>query len=487
MSPQAQRSPSAVGSSPATGGFIQKVAVNPQPHSIAIEITLSAPFLPAATRIENPDRLVFDFPGFKIQTENRRIAINSGPVRSLRTALFQQDPPIARVVVDLNGPANFDLKSAGNKVVIEVPLSEAASGPADSVRSAALVEKRSNADDTPRATPAPPSEPGIAAPTRAARPTAYSLQATAKRLQLPQLQNLEDKAQAGDPEAETTLALAFHWATLLKRDDEEALRLLHKAADQDFMAAQESLGIFSEMGFGMPKPAPDEAIDWYMKAAKQGSLDAATNLALMYADGVGIPKDPGQAVRWFRRAAEGGDPTAEYNLALIYGKGKGVPPDQQESLRWLTAAADHNLVPANLDLAAFYLHPPDQTAADPARAVRYYERAANLGSAPAEAMLGDMYANGALGKPDSTQASNWYRKAAEQGLPQGQFRLGRLLAGNKRSRNDRISAYMWLTLSAVSIKESTSALTDLRQSMSANEIHEAERQVDTWRDAHQNR
>lgn len=484
---RAQTSSPPTDSSPATIGVIQRVAVSSQPHSIAIEITLSAPFLPTGTRIENPDRLVFDFPGFKLQKENRKIPVNQGPVRTLRTALFQQDPPIARIVVDLNGPANFDIKSAGNKVVIDVPLAEAASGPADSILPAALVERKSNADEPSPSAPAPPSEPGIAAPTSLSRPTAYSLQAKAKLLKLPQLQSLEDKAQAGDPEAETLLALAFHGATLLKRDDEEALRLLHKAADQGFMPAQESLGIFSEMGIGMPQPAPAEALEWYTKAAKQGSLDAATNIALMYSDGIGIPKDPTQAVTWFRQAAEGGDPTAQYNLALIYGKGKGVPQDQKESMRWLTAAADHNLVPAILDLAAVCLHPPDQTPADPTRAVHYYEKAANLGSAPAEAMLGDIYANGALGKPDSLQAAKWYRKSAEQGLPQGQFRLGRMLAGNKRSRSDRISAYKWLTLAAVSVKESTPVLDDLRPSMSTDEIHEAERQVDAWRDAHQNR
>lgn len=320
-------------------------------------------------------------------------------------------------------PTDASSAAAGMIKDIDVNLfAEASSVPADSIRPSALVEKDEE-QETQSGRPQTQAGPVIAAPIAASRPSAYSLQAKAKALKLEDLQSLENKAIAGDPEAETTLALAYHEAVLLKRDNAEALRLLHRAADQGFMAAQESLGIFSEAGIGMKQPAPAEALDWYKKAAQQGSLDAATNIALMYADGIGIPKDVAQAVIWFRQAAEGGDATAQYNLALIYGRGKAVPRDYKESVRWLTAAADQNVLGATLDLAAFYLHPPDGTAADISRAILYYEKAADLGSAPAQAMLGDIFANGAQGKPDYEQAVKWYRKAAEQGQPDAEFGL----------------------------------------------------------------
>ncbi len=444
---------------------IESINVTPRSEGVAIEITLGAPFIPEGTSLSNPDRLVFDFPGFKLQSENRHISVNSGPVRSVRTAQFQQNPPIARVVLDLNTPANFKVNSTGNNLVIEI------------LHSSGAVDKK----DEPSALS---TSSGPAAPSSLSRPTAYTLQAKAKTLQLQQLQALEDKAQTGDPESETLLALAYHGATLLRRDDEQALLLLHKAADKGFMAAQESLGIFSEMGIGMDKPAPAEAIDWYTRAAKQGSLDAATNIALMYSDGIGIPKDPAQALTWFRQAADGGDATAQYNLALIYRNGKGVPPDEKESARWLTAAADQNLFPAMMDLAAHSLHPSDGTPADAARAIHYYEKAANLGSAGAAATLGDIFANGAVGNPDSAQAVKWYEKAADQGMPQAQFRLGQLLARNKQSRNNRIAACKWLTLAADSVKESSALVTDLKKAMSPDEIQKADQQVEAWRDAH---
>src|SRR5579885_1253527 len=452
---------------------IERLSVTPAANGLAIEVALSAPFFPEGQRLANPDRLVFDFPGFKLRTQNQRIPVNRGQVRTLRTAMFQQDPPTARIVIDLNAPAAFNIKPAGNHVIIEFP----SSGPAS-------VGETHPSSPTNEKDASTPTQPSLAAPVSTVRPTAYSLQAKAKTLQLQQLQALEDKAQSGDPESETLLALAYHGATLLRRDDAQALVLLHKAADQGFMAAQESLGIFSEMGIGMEKPAPAEAIDWYTKAAEQGSLDAATNMALMYSDGVGIPKNSAQALTWFRKAADGGDATAQYNLALIYRNGKGVSPDQKESERWLTAAADQNLFPAMMDLAAQSLHPSDGTPTDPARAVHYYEKAANLGSAAAAMNMGDIFANGTLGDPDTAQALKWYEKAADQGMPQAQFRLGQLLAQNKQSRANRIAGCKWLTLASDSIKESSTPLADLQKSMTRDEIQKAEQQAESWRDAH---
>jgi TPR repeat protein len=405
---------------------VEHADVTLTPNGLTIEIALSAPFLPQGMPVTNPDRLVFDFPGFTLPAGNRQMPINNGPVRRFRAALFQSDPPITRIVVDLKEPVNFDVKSVGNKVVIEIPFSKASSVPAASAPPSASIEKKAEKKKdqaTLDRRADTPSQPVIAVPNQLSSASAYKLQDKAKDLRLEDLQSLEEKSDAGDPEAETLLALALHSGTLLRRDDAEALRLLRKAADQGSMAAQESLGIFSAMGIGMEQPAPTEALEWYKKAAQQGSLDAATNIGLMYADGIGVPKDPAQAMIWFRKAAEGGDATAQYNLALTYGRGKEVPQDYKEAVRWLTAAADQKVVPATLDLAAFYLHPPDGTPADVARSIHYYEKAAALGSVPAEVTLGNIFANGAQGKPDYEKAVTWYSKAADQGQPDAQFGL----------------------------------------------------------------
>lgn len=454
---QAQ-TPTSVDSSPARRGAVEHADITVNPNGLTIEITLSTPFLPQGVPVENPDRLVFDFPGFTLPAGNRQQLVNNGPVRKFRAAMFQSDPPITRIVVDLKEPVTFDVKSVGNKVVITIPFSKGTPASAEAKLPPVSAEKLPPAptekklekkDEAPPSIAPTPPKPVVAAPHPVSTAGAYKLQDKAKNLRLQDLQSLERKAAAGDPEAETTLALALHQATLLKRDDAEALRLLHKAADQGSMAAQESLGIFSQMGIGMEKPAPAEALEWYKKAAQQGSLDAATNIALMYDDGKGIPKDPAQAMIWFRKAAEGGDATAQYNLALKYGRGNEVPPDYKESLRWLTAAADQNVIPAILDLASFYLHPRDRTPRDVGRAISYYKKAADLGNIPAQAKLGDIFASGAeQGKPDYVQAVAWYRKAAEQGQPDAQFGLALRYSLGQGVPVDPEEALRWFTAAA---------------------------------------
>ena len=411
-------------SSSAATATVGKVDVSPRTNGLVIDVALSARVAPTTDRLANPERLVFDFPGCELAGGNRHIPVNTGPVRDLRLSQLSLHPPVARIVVDSKVPVDFVVKPAGNTVAIEITFPKAASGPAaspsQSLPQSHPVDKKHTASTGGASKQHAPTIAGSAAHSRV---NAYSLQAKAKALNIADLQPLENKAEAGDPEAETTLGLAYHEGVLLNRNDAEALRLLHKAADQRFMAAEESLGIFSEAGVGMERPSPAEALEWYKKAVRQGSLDAATNIGLMYAEGRGIPKNPAEAVIWLRKAAEGGDAAAQYNLALIYDRGNGISKDEKESIRWLTAAAEQNVVPALLDLANPYMHPPASTSADVDRAIPYYKKAAELGSARAQAILGTIYAKGLHGQPDYEQSVKWYRMAADQGEREGECGL----------------------------------------------------------------
>lgn len=125
---QASAGPSHASSVPLA--TIEHADITLEPDGLTIELALSAPFLPQGMRLTNPDRLVFDFPGFTLRAGNRHMPINRGPVRKFRAALFQSDPPTTRIVIDLKEPVNFDVKSVGNKVVIDIPFPKTSSGSA---------------------------------------------------------------------------------------------------------------------------------------------------------------------------------------------------------------------------------------------------------------------------------------------------------------------------------------------------------------------
>lgn len=81
------------------------------------------------------------------------------------------------------------------------------------------------------------------------------------------------------------------------------------------------------------------AVKWYLKAASDGDLAAANDLAVMYFNGNGVQQNYSEAVKWFSRAAALGSPRAQYSLGLCYYEGKGVNQDREEAMRWFREAA----------------------------------------------------------------------------------------------------------------------------------------------------
>lgn len=118
----------------------------------------------------------------------------------------------------------------------------------------------------------------------------------------------------------------------------KALALLQPLAEQGNPRAQNGLAVIYDQGLGVPKNL-NVASKWYRKAADQGYVMAQSYLASMYAKGEGVPKDSAEAAKWYRKASENGNDFAQFNLALMYAKGEGVTQDYKEAYRWIRKAA----------------------------------------------------------------------------------------------------------------------------------------------------
>jgi TPR repeat protein len=426
-------------------GIIRDILLSSDNEGLTIEVTTDSPDIPETARLQHPDRLVFDFPGVVLAGANRRIPVNNGPIVAVRASLFRSNPPMSRIVVDLKEPLQPELHSVVNKLLIRLRFGKAGAEPtpADS-------DRQSSPKSGGPSSPNSPTEQRATIPQTllGAQSSEYELLSKARSLSLDDLKVLEDKATAGDAEAETILALAYHSAVLLKNDESAALRLLQRAANQGYVPAEESLGIFYATGIGMPQPNRGEALTWYRKAAQHGSVDAATNLATMYATADGVPLDMEAAITWFRKAGEAGGAAAQYNLALIYGRGDGVQRDDQKSLEWLVKAADQDVIPALLDLAYRYMHPQDGSKPDVPAGIQRYQRAAEVGDARAQALLGDIFSNGTLVPADYPQAVKWYRMAADQGQKDGQFGLAARYVLGQGVAIDSTEALRWFKAAA---------------------------------------
>ena len=64
-----------------------------------------------------------------------------------------------------------------------------------------------------------------------------------------------------------------------------------------------------------------------LKEARIGDPAAQYDVALMYANGVGVGKDIAQAFAWTKASAEKGHTVAQYLLGSAYSSGLGTPKD----------------------------------------------------------------------------------------------------------------------------------------------------------------
>jgi TPR repeat protein len=58
----------------------------------------------------------------------------------------------------------------------------------------------------------------------------------------------------------------------------------------------------------------DDKISQWQKEAQQGDPDAQYNLAYLYENGIGVPKDEAKALEWYQKAADQGHSSAKTNL-----------------------------------------------------------------------------------------------------------------------------------------------------------------------------
>ncbi|MGE4367555.1 tetratricopeptide repeat protein, partial [Thermomonas sp.] len=105
--------------------------------------------------------------------------------------------------------------------------------------------------------------------------------------------------------------------------------------------AQYNLALMYAEGQGVPQDET-EAVQWYRKAAEQGEAAAQNNLGWMYANGRGVSRDDAEAAKWYRKAAEQGVAAAQYNFGRMYESGQGVDEDKVLAYALYNLAAADN-------------------------------------------------------------------------------------------------------------------------------------------------
>jgi hypothetical protein len=126
MAAAAQSPPKLLASteSPAVVRSIQPLAGGSGP---VIEIISSRPLVPAISKLENPPRLVIDLPNARLNGHEKRLELRGGEINGVRLNQYQENPPIARIVVDLSKAVAYTWDAAGNRLMVRLhPVQEQA-------------------------------------------------------------------------------------------------------------------------------------------------------------------------------------------------------------------------------------------------------------------------------------------------------------------------------------------------------------------------
>jgi len=99
---------------------VRHVAVLSSGGAIEIEIETSQRVVPMTQVVTDPDRLVIDFPDARPGPLLRSLSVNKGEVKGVRAGLFSANPPITRVVVELNSAQDFQLVPSSKSVIVKI-------------------------------------------------------------------------------------------------------------------------------------------------------------------------------------------------------------------------------------------------------------------------------------------------------------------------------------------------------------------------------
>jgi len=85
-----------------------------------IEIESTAPIVPQTNELTGPYRLLVDFVKATPSAALRGQAVNRAEVKDLRVGLFSADPPVTRIVLDLNGPQPYQVFPSGRTTIVKI-------------------------------------------------------------------------------------------------------------------------------------------------------------------------------------------------------------------------------------------------------------------------------------------------------------------------------------------------------------------------------
>jgi uncharacterized protein len=174
---------------------------------------------------------------------------------------------------------------------------------------------------------------------------------------------------------------------------------------------------------GLVAPAAAAELDDAVAAAHQG--DYAT------------------ALRRLSPLAEKGDARAQFDIGFMHAYGWGVPRNPAEAITW-------------------------------------YRKAADLGLAVAQHFLGIAYVNGEGVRSDDAEAARWFARAAAQGFSQARYMLGLMTMDGRGVPKDLVQGYAFMVMAGQGGVRSAGRVVQ-KQVLTEAQRAQAQEIIDRWK------
>jgi hypothetical protein len=103
---------------------IEQLQVKREGTDVTIQVILTGSVKPAVETATNPDRLVLVLPGTLSDAKQKHFPLDANGVRGVRMGLNSANPPVTRVVVDLDSAHPYTLSTDGKSITLRVQPSE---------------------------------------------------------------------------------------------------------------------------------------------------------------------------------------------------------------------------------------------------------------------------------------------------------------------------------------------------------------------------
>ena len=169
------------------------------------------------------------------------------------------------------------------------------------------------------------------------------------------------------------------------------------------------------------------AFECYRHAAENGHRYSQTEIAKMYAEGIGVPPNDSLAIKWYMAAAEKDESRALCQMGIYYAKqdsAKNLKKSElkkSQAFKNLLRAAEQGVPEAQIRVAEYYAT-GRYVKKSRKKAFVWYERVAQNGHLPAQEFIAECYEKGRGTIKNDENAYNWYKKAAGQGSEKGKIK-----------------------------------------------------------------